>query len=86
MCGEHRDHTCRNGNINNNNTGCVDDVALISQDIYGSQIMVNMAIDLAKSEGYELQPKKSPIVPPVSKLSGHPDIVVKTGRLDFYLS
>ena len=47
------------GNINNNNTGCANDVALISQDIYDSQIMVNMGVDFAKSEGYELQPKKS---------------------------
>ena len=50
------------GNINNTNTGCADDIALISQDIYDSQIMVNMAVNFAKSEGYELQPKKRVVI------------------------
>ena len=57
----------RIGNIKNNNTGCADDVALISQDIYDSQIMVNMAVDFAKSEGYELQPNKSVAIDIIEK-------------------
>jgi hypothetical protein len=65
----------RIGNIKNNNTGCADDVALISQDIYDSQIMVNMAVDFAKSEGYELQPNKSVAI----------DIIEKNKKKDQYL-
>jgi hypothetical protein len=57
----------RIGNIKNNNTGCADDVALISQDIYDSQIMVNMAVDFAKSEGYEFQPQKSVVIDIIEK-------------------
>ena len=44
------------GNINVNNTGCADDIAVLSCD---AQTMVNMALDCANLEGYELQPKKS---------------------------
>ena len=46
----------RIGNINVNNTGCADDVALLSTQLSDAQIMVNMALDFAKCE---LQPKKS---------------------------
>ena len=65
----------RIGIIKHNNTGCADDVALISQDIYDSQIMVNMAVDFAKSEGYELQPNKSVAI----------DIIEKNTKKDQYL-
>jgi hypothetical protein len=47
------------GNINVNNTGCADDIALLSTQLSDAQIMVNMALDFANIEGYELQPKKS---------------------------
>jgi hypothetical protein len=47
------------GNINVNNTGCADDIALLSTQLSDVQIMVNMALDFANLEGYELQPKKS---------------------------
>jgi hypothetical protein len=47
------------GNINVNNTGCADDIALLSIQLSDVQIMVNMALDFANLEGYELQTKKS---------------------------
>jgi hypothetical protein len=47
------------GNINVNNTGCADNIALLSTQLSDAQIMVNMALDFANLEGYELQPKKS---------------------------
>ena len=47
------------GNININNTGCADAIALLSTQLSDAQIMVNMALDFANLEGYELQPKKS---------------------------
>ena len=47
------------GNINVNNTGCADDIALLSTELSDAQIMVNMALDFANLEGYELQPKKN---------------------------
>jgi hypothetical protein len=47
------------GNINVNNTGCSDDIALLSTQLSDAQIMVNMALDFTNLEGYELQPKKS---------------------------
>jgi hypothetical protein len=47
------------GNINVNNTGCADDITLLSTQLSDAQIMVNMALDFANLEGYELQPKKS---------------------------
>jgi hypothetical protein len=47
------------GNINVNNTGCADDIALLSTRLSDEQIMINMALDFANLEGYELQPKKS---------------------------
>ena len=46
-------------NINVNNTECADDIALLSTQLSDAQIMVNMALDFANLEGYELQPKKS---------------------------
>ena len=46
------------GNINVNNTGCADDIALLNTQLSDAQIMVNMALDSANLEGYELQPKK----------------------------
>ena len=46
------------GSINVNNTGCADDIALLSTQLSHAQIMVNMALDFANLEGYELQPKK----------------------------
>ena len=49
----------RIGNINVNNTGCADDVALFSTQLSDAQIMVNVALDFANLEGYELQPKTS---------------------------
>jgi hypothetical protein len=36
-----------------------DDIALLSTQLSDAQIMVNMALDFANLEGYELQPKKS---------------------------
>jgi hypothetical protein len=42
-----------------NNTGCADDIALLSTQLSDAQIMVNMALDFANLEGYELQPTKS---------------------------
>ena len=45
------------GNINVNNTGCAD-IALLSTQLSDAQIMVNMALDFANFEGYELQSKK----------------------------
>jgi hypothetical protein len=50
------------GNINVNNTGCADDIALLSTQLSDAQIMVNMALDFANLEGYELQPKKSSLL------------------------
>ena len=47
------------GNINVNSTGCADDIALLTTQLSDAQIMVNMALDFANLEGYELQPKKS---------------------------
>ena len=47
------------GNINVNNKGCADDIALLSTQLSDAQIMVNMALNFANLEGYELQPKKS---------------------------
>ena len=47
------------GNINVNNTGYADDIALLSTQLSDVQIMVNMALDFANLEGYELQTKKS---------------------------
>jgi hypothetical protein len=49
----------RIGNINVNNTGCADDVALLSTQLSDAQIMVNMALDSANLKGHELQPEKS---------------------------
>jgi hypothetical protein len=46
------------GNINVNNTGCAEDIALLSTQLSDAHIMVNMALDFANLEGYELQPKK----------------------------
>ena len=46
------------GNINVNNTGCADNIALLSTQLSDAQIMVNMALDFANLEGYELQPNK----------------------------
>jgi hypothetical protein len=51
------------GNINVNNTGCADDIALLSTQLSDAQIMVNMALDFANLEGYELQPTKSVAIP-----------------------
>jgi hypothetical protein len=39
------------GNINVNNTGCADDIALLSTQLSHAQIMVNMALDFANLEG-----------------------------------
>jgi hypothetical protein len=47
------------GNINVNNTGCADEIALLSTQLSDAHIMVNMALDFTNLEGYELQPKKS---------------------------
>jgi hypothetical protein len=47
------------GNINVNNTGCADDIALFSTQLSDAQIMVSMALDFANLEGCELQPMKS---------------------------
>jgi hypothetical protein len=46
------------GSINVNNTGCADNIALLSTQLSDAQIMVNMALDFANLEGYELQPNK----------------------------
>jgi hypothetical protein len=46
-------------NINVNNTGCADDVALLGTQLSDAQIMVNMALDFANLEGYELQLKEA---------------------------
>ena len=43
------------GNINVNNTGCADDITLLSTQLSDAQIMVNMALDFANLEGYELR-------------------------------
>jgi hypothetical protein len=40
-------------------TGCANDIALLSTQLSDAQIMVNMALDFANLEGYELQTKKS---------------------------
>jgi hypothetical protein len=45
------------GNINVNNTGCADDIALLSTQLSDAQIMVNMALDFANLEGYEYSPR-----------------------------
>ncbi|VDI25646.1 Hypothetical predicted protein [Mytilus galloprovincialis] len=55
------------GNVNTNNTGCADDIAILSMQPADAQIMVNMALDFANSEGYQLQPKKSVVI----KISGN---------------
>ena len=47
------------GNINVNNTGCADEIALLSTQLSDAHIMVNMALDFANLEGYELQQQKS---------------------------
>jgi hypothetical protein len=47
------------GNINVNNTGCVDDIAPLSTQLSDAHIMVNMTLDFSNLEGCELQPTKS---------------------------
>jgi hypothetical protein len=46
----------RIGNININNTTCVDDIALVSENPDQAQALISMAYDYAYMEGYELQP------------------------------
>ena len=52
----------RIGNININNTTCVDDIALVSENPDQAQALINMAYDYAYMEGYELQPTKSVVL------------------------
>ena len=52
----------RIGNVNVNHTYCADDVALLSENIGDAQVMINMALNFANHEGYELQPKKSVVL------------------------
>jgi hypothetical protein len=52
----------RIGNININNTACVDDIALVSENPDQAQALISMAYDYAYMEGYELQPTKSVVL------------------------
>ena len=51
------------GNINYSAPTCADDVAIISSDPRELQMMVDMAVDFSRREGYSLQPTKSVILP-----------------------
>jgi uncharacterized membrane-anchored protein len=46
------------GNINVNNTGCADDIALLSTQLSDAQIMVNMALDFANREDMNYNQRK----------------------------
>jgi uncharacterized membrane-anchored protein len=46
------------GNINVNNTGCADDIALLSTQLSDAQIMVNMALDFANLEDMNYNQRK----------------------------
>lgn len=45
-----------------NNTACVDDIALVSENPDQAQALISMAYDYAYMEGYELQPTKSVVL------------------------
>ena len=44
------------GNINVCATTCADDVALIAYKPFDMQMMVDIAVDFSKRDGYQLQP------------------------------
>ena len=51
------------GNINCCAPTCADDVALIANNPFDIQTMVDIAVDFSKREGYLLQPQKSVVIP-----------------------
>jgi hypothetical protein len=51
------------GNINCCAPTCADDVALIANNPFDIQTMVDIAVDFRKREGYLLQPQKSVVIP-----------------------
>jgi hypothetical protein len=51
------------GNINCCAPTCADDVALIANNPFDIQTMVDIAVDFSKREGYLLQPQKSVLIP-----------------------
>ncbi|CAC5410725.1 unnamed protein product [Mytilus coruscus] len=51
------------GNINCCAPTCADDVALISNNPFELQNMINIAVDFSQREGYLLQPQKSVVLP-----------------------
>jgi hypothetical protein len=46
------------GNISTNSTACADDIALVSNQLDQTQILINTAYDYAYTEGYQLHPTK----------------------------
>ncbi|VDI14872.1 Hypothetical predicted protein [Mytilus galloprovincialis] len=51
------------GNINCCAPTCADDIALISNNPFELQNMINLAVDFSQREGYLLQPQKSVVLP-----------------------
>ncbi|VDH96186.1 Hypothetical predicted protein [Mytilus galloprovincialis] len=51
------------GNINCCAPTCADDIALISNNPFELQNMINIAVDFSQREGYLLQPQKSVVLP-----------------------
>ena len=49
---------------------CADDLAILSNCPYETQILINMAFDYSSREAYLLQPAKSSIIQSCSKTSG----------------
>ena len=54
---------CTIGSINVNAVACADDVALISDNPYDLQILLNTAVLYSQKHHYTLQPQKSVIIP-----------------------
>ncbi|CAC5420234.1 unnamed protein product [Mytilus coruscus] len=53
---------CKIGNININAVACADDIALLSDNPYDLQILVNHALQYSQLHYYTLQPQKSVII------------------------
>ncbi|CAC5425417.1 unnamed protein product [Mytilus coruscus] len=53
---------CKIGNININAVACADDIALLSDNPYDLQILVNHALQYSQLHYYTLQPQKSVVI------------------------
>jgi hypothetical protein len=60
---------CTIGSINVNAVACADDVALISDNPYDLQILLNTAVLYSQKDHYTLQPQKSVIIPVNEKMA-----------------